>query len=282
MRCALPFLALILGVAAATAKANSNADSAATDGAKPHFKWSLAIGLEGYVSRYDEPSIKVGDEGKFLGLLLNGRIERTGWQVLGEVRYAEGEVDYHGSGNLAGIPAATLESRLMLGRIFYNHNDAWSLKTLMPYLGYGYRVHEEYGGGLRTSTNARGYDRTSTYHYLPIGLEATFDGQAEWSFRPRIEYDYFIRGSQESKLSQAISGVSDVRNKQSSGYGLRAEVMAIRDFGRAKLEFGPYFRYWDIQQSNTVPVTYLGTAIGNGYEPSNTTREMGLAVMVRF
>jgi hypothetical protein len=82
-----------------------------------------------------------------------------------------------------------------------------------------------------------------------------------------IEYDYLVKGVQNSKVSDATSGYADVLNTQRGGYGIRLASMMRFD----KWSVGPTLIYWHINQSDTVTKNSL-----NYTEPQNNTVEVGL------
>lgn len=237
-----------------------------------------SVGIETHYQSYKEPSLAVEETGWFGGLTAEGQLEANLWQLRGDIRFALGSMDYTGSGKINDINDRAFEGRVLLARVF----PFGAAHRAIPYIGYGYRRLEDDLGGRVSSTGALGYDRISQYHYIPIGLETVFATSGDWSFKPTIEYDYFVAGNQESKLSQVAAGFADIDNSQNSGYGLRASLMARTTWGGTPIEFGPFVRYWNIDRSDIAPVTFDGVTIGGGYEPANETVEVGLALKSWF
>jgi hypothetical protein len=236
-----------------------------------------AVGLEGQYQRYSEPSLDVTEDGWFGGITLDGRMTSGDWQVRGEFRYDIGKMDYSGSGSLDDIDDRVLETRLLLAHVLHYGPNQW-----IPFGGLGYRRLEDDLGGLTTTTGARGYDRTSQYLYLPIGVEGILPFDQQWTLKPSAEFDYLIKGRQESDLSQVGNGLSDIENDQNSGFGLRAALMASTKVGSVSIDVGPYIRYWHIDQSDIAAVTQRGVTVAGGFEPENETVETGLALKVWF
>ena len=84
-----------------------------------------------------------------------------------------------------------------------------------------------------------------------------------------MEYDVFLRGRQQSKLSDAGFGAPDITNEQRHGRGYRASFMVEA----GHLAFGPWIDYWNIKDSE----------VSNGFfEPANRTKEAGIEVHYRF
>jgi hypothetical protein len=266
----IALFATFLTLAASGADAQSPFDGA---------KLSWALGGEIHNQTYREPSLSVKEDGWFGGLTADGRIEFNALQLRGEGRLAYGRMDYSGSGTVSGIDDVVFEARVLAAYAFTVNPQG---DQITPYAGYGYRRLVDYLGGKITTTGAAGYDRLSQYHYLPVGVESTWGIAPGWSLKPTVEYDHFIAGSQDSYLSQVNRGLSDVHNTQNSGYGLRGSVMARTNWNSTPVEFGPFIRYWHIDQSNTSPVTFNGVTIGGGFEPANHTTEAGLALKFWF
>jgi len=101
-----------------------------------------------------------------------------------------------------------------------------------------------------------------------------------WVLRPTLEYDFFIGGSQDSYLSQA--GLFDVHNTQDKGYGARASFMFETPTSWGGIAFGPFFRYWDINDSRRFVVPAGGGTAFILLEPHNQTIEAGMTLRFLF
>ena len=97
-----------------------------------------------------------------------------------------------------------------------------------------------------------------------------------------LEYDYFWQGKQKSHLSKAFSNFNDLENTQNSGYGLRASMAFKKKSPEIEYIFEPFIKYWNIDRSDRSSVTYSGVLVGYGYEPKNTSTEIGLRFAVGF
>ena len=245
-----------------------------TASADDALKITGSYGIEIFHQRYEEPSLNVEKEGWFGGLVGDAQFEKDFWQLRLDGRLDYGRTDYSGSGTASGIDALECEGRILVGRAIPMGMSGEHRMT--PYIGYGYRRFLDYFGGTRTSTGAVGYDRLSQYHYVPVGLEVLYHANSEWSFKPTVEYDYLFQGYQDSYIA------GDLHNKQDSGYGLRASLMAITSFGGQEVEFGPFVRYWNIDRSDIASVRFNGATILSGYEPANNTVEAGLDLKLHF
>lgn len=230
--------------------------------------WEVGGQLSNY--RFEEPEQGVRIRGPRAGV--TGAFTFAGaspWFFRIDGRYAYGALDYEGSGTADRLPDWILETRGILGRDFLARSRA----SVSPFAGLGYRyLYNDLRG--TTSTGAVGYQRVSSYFYLPLGITARFALGGSWVIAPTVEYDFFIRGEQVSYLSDTGLGYADANNSQDDGYGYRISLMAEK----GAWAIGPWMQYWSIEESDTVPVG-LGTSV---FEPRNQTREYGLDLKYRF
>jgi hypothetical protein len=240
-----------------------------------------SLGVEVHRQEYREPSLDVSEKGWFGGLTADGIAAMGKWQLRADGRVAYGQMSYSGSGTEDGIDDFVFEGRILVARAIPigAHGNG---NRITPYFGYGYRRLYDNLGGHITSSGAGGYDRLSQYHYLPVGIEGQFRLSQSWAVKPTFEYDHLIQGMQDSYLSQAASGLGDLHNTQDSGWGLRGAIMFQTLMGSRPIEFGPFVRYWNIEQSDTKAVTFQGLTVGGGFEPANHTIEAGAALKVLF
>lgn len=259
---------LVLLLAAASMSPLAGAQTAPGLAVRSGFEAGLT--LSDY--RYREPDLAVSLHGSQAGG--HGAYTRGFAGALfgrAEVRAAYGEIDYRSadSGSADAQPNFIFEARALIGRDFFPAAGV----ALAPYAGIGYRyLYNDLRG--ETSTGAVGYRRYSQYAYLPLGLAARFSLGEAWVLAPTVEYDYFVAGRQESKLSDTGLGLADAENRQNKGRGYRAALM----LEQGRFRFGPWLQVWKIGASDVVRIS--ATRVGR--EPRNDTREAGLAVDYRF
>ncbi len=270
MRKALLFASLILMVAA-SAKAQLGPDSLKTQTAN-----QLGLTFSSYA--YDEPSLNVKMTALNLGAEYLGTYAfQNDWFVLGQIDYSNGPAKYSGSGTASGIPQYYVNLKAAFGRDF-----AFDGFVLSPYMGFGYRYLDQALGGVITSTGAAGYDRRSTYNYLPIGVIHRFavnDNKA--NLETTLEYNYLISGNQYSGLAAANPYLVNQNNAQNSGYGINLTILYKQD----QWGFGPYYKYWNIADSKTNTNSFVADGFRYTYtvkEPANTTNEFGLKLTYSF
>jgi hypothetical protein len=234
------------------------------------------LGLQFTNYKYEEQvngSFFMSNEGRKIGV--TGSLTRTltnNWYITGDLRYASGNVDYTGSGTKSGNSDVLTELRFLAGNDFERGSYLWS-----PYIGLGVRsLNNDLRG--TSSTGASGYRRESFYTYLPIGVTHRFQAGSDARISTSLEYDTLIAGTQNSRLSDVSSGYNDQSNKQRKGYGLRLGM----NYETMGWSAGVFYHYWNIDNSDKSTVTYNGVTVATGYEPQNTTNELGVQVKYRF
>lgn len=239
---------------------------------------SWTVGPQISYIEYNEPDV-MKEKGLMYGVA-GSYTYNKGFVLKAEGLFSYGKVDYTspGSGDLNSIDDYLFEMRA-LGGYELKISDTFNIT---PFLGFGYRYLRDDTAGRVTTTGARGYLRESNYYYSPIGVEFLFITDKEWSIDTILEYDYFWQGKQKSHLSNAISNLNDVENTQNSGYGLRASIAFKKKSPGIEYIFEPFIKYWNIDRSDLSSVTYSGVLVGYGYEPKNTSTEIGILFAVGF
>ncbi len=218
-----------------------------------------------------------------------------------EFRYMNGKTDY--DGYMIGYdsllnPVVTpfkshdkdyyTELGLKLGRSY----KLFSATKLWPYFGIAGRwlrngedKYSDLGGGQMGFS----YQRTSTYIYVPLGANLTFDMGDTARLTLNGQFDWLIHGNQNSHVSDEWN-VNSVSNEQNKGLGLRASAKLSVDMGKIGVFVEPFYRYWKIQNSKDVNYIFHYTdehgdpqeAMGSMREPYNTTREYGIRMGIAF
>ncbi len=202
-----------------------------------------------------------------------------------EGRYGWGQVDYAAENGAAlnNIDDWSVELRGILGKEYIA--DPYQIEI---HSGFGYRyLNDDTSGRTSTvgSTTYYGYQRESNYYYIPIGFEFSGEADPQWSFAVSGEYDWLVYGLQKSHLSDGNRFIStkndDIENPQNHGFGLRGSLKVTRASAKTNLIFEPFFRYWNIEDSDVVSA-FVDGATGNFIEPKNNTIEAGLNFGVQF
>jgi hypothetical protein len=199
-------------------------------------------------------------------------------------RFSLGNVDYwsSGSGTDEGLRDYNIETRFSFGYDLGTSDKA----SFVPFLGLGYRYLFDGESGAQSTSGAYDYDRKSNYLYSPMGMETMFSLGGGWSVGVAGEYDLLWHGWQYSQFDELDPNYFTAKNDQMNGWGARGSVAIIKNFGKIDFAIEPYFRYWDIDQSDITPLVGCtegqGCYIDFGAEPKNSTMEWGAKVGIRF
>ena len=217
------------------------------------------LGLSAFNYKYDEPGYMTLKTNR-VGLNYSATYApgakwpnaATDWFYKAELAYSNGKADYTSpiSGNLKGTPNSFYEARLLTGK-----DIDMGAYVLSPYIGVGYRH----------LFSDLGYERTSNYTSMPIGLTHKVKLADNSQLHTTMEYIHLLSGVQKVKLIQNIN------MDQKSGYGLRFSM--LRRFDTWSL--GPTLTYWNLDKSELGAPTPL-------YEPKNKTLEIGLRFAFHF
>ncbi len=171
-------------------------------------KTGIEVGVAVSDITYKEPGV-MREDGRMYGITGMATYPVGTHQVRVDATWMTGSVDYKGSGTINDVTDRLFEIRITAARAF--ELTGW---RSAPYLGLGYRYLFDGLGGKTSSTGAAGYDRESNYLYVPVGADFSrhspiFGGS--WKFSASVEYDYFWKGRQYSKLG-SIAGYEDIYN----------------------------------------------------------------------
>jgi hypothetical protein len=247
-----------------------------------HIAPAFTTRVEGYYYDYQEPDYDVDMVGPFLSFDISYTFRDAdlfgGAFVTLDANNGVGVMDYSSpsSGSNGGELNYKGDYRVLAGWDMWV-NDAIDIA---PYTGFGYRMLFDEGRGTVTTTGAVGYNRLSKYAYLPVGVNMGFRS-GNWTWRPSFEYDFLLTGYQRSGFKD-LGYDHDVINKQTKGYGIRGALMAETKTGFGLMSFGPFVRYWNIDDSERENVQRGGTVIGSAIEPKNETVETGVAFQLGY
>jgi hypothetical protein len=223
-------------------------------------KTEKTVGLTLLNYKYNEPSYMTLKANK-IGIDFSGTYalgsewpnSQKGWFVKGEFETLSGNADYQSpfSGAISNTPNRSVEVRGLVGKDFQVGVDG-----LTTYIGLGYR---------HFYSNI-GYDRTSIYKTLPIGVTYKMTTSGQSKLHTTAEYLHLMSGKHKVKLL-----TQNVSLDQTRGYGLKVSVMHLQE----AWSMGPTLTYWKMPHSEVdgfLPV----------YEPQNTTLELGFKATYRF
>lgn len=236
-------------------------------------KYDFELGIEYAIYKYEEPGIDVKlDGGEYsTNFALTGRSKANALFGRLEGRLGYARVDYDGSLS-DGTPFTDegddrhLEARALAGRDF-----PLGASILTPYFGMGYRYLND------NLESAYAYEREISYLYSPLGIRTLSPLGMDWEWGVNLEYDIFWSGTVKTHLSDVNPLFNDLKNNQDQGLGTRCSLYLKKKMNdRFSLVIEPFFRYWDIEDSDDSLITVGGTIVGAGREPANTTQEYGL------
>ncbi|HJN24600.1 MAG TPA: hypothetical protein QGG18_02715 [Rhodospirillales bacterium] len=191
---------------------------------------------------------------------------KFGFMYNGELTY--GKVDY--SSNGTGTSTTDYYKGRAEGYAVYRVNELFT-----PFIGLGYRHLFDDDEGNRTSTGHVGYDRLSQYLYAPVGIRfAPVD-----KLSVKAQYNTFLAGRQTSYMSYFSDVADDATNKQKKGWGV--DFSANYQIDDTWATYG-FFRHWDIKKSETTTITTTNNVTYTGWEPDNTTQEIGIGIAYKF
>ncbi len=239
---------------------------------RPGPAWSLEVTLDAYYWSYEE---FVAGDADFVDEYSDPVFVSVGlrhwdtsfetFRALFTTEAGAGPAKYAGSGTLDGFFYYKFRGEAYL---------AYRFRDFSPLLGLGYRWLYDDSGGRLTSTGFSSYDRQSQYLYMPVGGIYRFTDD----LKVKAQYNYLLYGRQTSYLSD-IAGFSDIENDQNRGWGVDI-TFDYRPFDR--IGFYTFFRYWEIDDSETTVGFISGAAAFTALEPRNQTVEAGLGISYKF
>lgn len=235
----------------------------------------FSLGIEGFYDVYEEPSGSLTLQGASGGANASyTHYFDPRWFAALEARGSYGQMDYESvSGSVDNLPQWEAESRLLVGADRTMNGGS----IMRGYVGLGAHYISVNGKDTITNLGLLGYDRRIMQFYIPLGATYKFNAYG-LQFAPNLEVDPMVWGNVSTRLGN-IPGYYNVENRQTSGIGLRGEFMMGQDAaGGAGWQFGPFFRYWNIPDSD-VTIDPNGDA---WIEPKNKRLQAGATLKLLF
>lgn len=243
--------------------------------------FETAYEMSGYSYKEPDGDMPIELSGRLQGASLSFKhLMQNNMFWKADFRYMGGETDYDGwlmsspptKHTYDDIGDYYWEARLHAGT-FYSLSEQWEMWAS---LGLGYRFLKDH-----MNYSPFGYLRTSQYLYMPATAEIRRHSEVlDVIFN--IEFDILLNGLQTSYMADSNPAYDrNFTNNQTSGLGLRLSVKFQKDFGGMGLFVEPFWRYWDIEDSDTALVYYMGSP-RYMIEPHNTTNEYGLRAGIAF
>ncbi len=262
---------IYLNISSVVASANNSSSKLSREGFK--------LGFDAVSFNYEEPGL-MEEDGTLYGLYANYSVHGAD-RLMGEIslNYVWGSLTYDGAivdlitFEETPVKEETddwiVEARVLVGYDYKLKNSA----IITPFSGYGYRYLNDEIGGIG------GYEREVRYWYLPIGVKALSSLTANRIWGISIEYDLFLNGKVKSHISDVDPAFNDPKNDQDfgDGYGWRISLELNQKLSdKLSLCIEPYYRMWDIKQSDISTLRVYGIPFRYGVEPDNETKTFGL------
>jgi hypothetical protein len=232
----------------------------------------FSLGVEGYTDQYKEPIADVDTTAGYGGITASYQVSQPNWFLGIDGRADFGLAKYSSvDGTAQHEPQYETEFRLYGGPTYTLNGGS----EIAPYIGIGTRLYFDQSAHTFTDLGFGGYNRYIQQVYAPVGASWTFRS-GDWTITPNAEYDQLLYGHVWSGLKE-FTGY-DVTNTQSSGYGVRGALMFGTRSGKYLWEAGPYFRYWDIKNSDV----FVGPDGDGWIEPHNTRLQVGAQARLLF
>ena len=215
---------------------------------------------------YEEPAF-MSENGSMIGMLGSYGIYGD-YMLKFEANYAEGFIDYVGSGSFEAYDHI-IELRELGGINYVLENGT----NLIPFIGLGYRYLNDDSTNTISTTGASGYEREQSYIYIPIGFEYKQPAKKNgWQINSNLEYDLFLQGTNHTNLG-SIPGYYDITLNQFKGYGYRISLQFINKNKEKTYITEPFYKHWHIDTSdNTIDPNGISFV-----EPENTSDEIGIS-----
>lgn len=228
--------------------------------------------------RYEEPGL-ISHTGVLIGAWLNWGYEVPYYKGTIQSEINTGHIDYDGalcdvnSGDCVDYKSKTTE---LIIRISHRLGIDVT-ETFQVFAGLGYRYLYDKGEGVGF------YRRIGDYWIVPLG----FTTSVMWEeLNTKVifdyEFNYFLSGQMQSKLSDVNSTYSDVKHPQNRG---RAQRITVGFEPQPEVDtphpwmFYFFYENWSIPQSDRAELLINGSRSGKFfYEPENRSNAYGLRV----
>jgi hypothetical protein len=238
----------------------------------------IDAGLQVSGYSYEQPNPSTDISGPRIGGTLTGTIALPyNFFASLDGRFSIGWLDYAGTGDVGGRRDTQWEARGLMGMDMIYHYF-----SLSPYSGFGFRDVNDDLEGSATSTGAHLPEMEDQIYYVPLGVHPRLPLTDTSRFSATAEYDFVVHGQEITHLNDAGTGNPTVRNEQSGGFGIHADIMYETPYWA----IGPFASYWSMNTSNPSvyhsPGSTCGSTTCSFTQPFNHTIEGGVQFRVHF
>lgn len=239
---------------------------------------SLHAGAEFDYYHYEEPGV-VDHSGLLIGAWIRWAYILPYYQgeVQGDLK--TGQLDYSGSiCNITTSICTAYKAKTNVVILKLAHRFQYSMDDdLSVFAGVGYRYLYDKGEGSGF------YRRIGQYFYLPLGLTTKYLIQSGPNYLVfDFEYDQFISGQIESKLSDTNQSYSDVKHSQNQGRAFKLifgyETVASFEIPKP-WHYQLIYEKWLLEQTDDALLLINGGNSGKSLiEPKNYSEMIGLQI----
>lgn len=128
------------------------------------------------------------------------------------------------------------------------------------------------------------YSRMGTYLFIPAGFNINLPFQSADKIFADFEYDIFLVGTMQSKLSEVNSTYQDITHRQNSGSGHKITLGYQQSSSSVNpLTIALFYENWNIAASELEQLYVNGASTNKAFvEPKNFSESLGLKVLVAF
>jgi hypothetical protein len=224
---------------------------------------SFEISLKDYHINYQE-AIDDREDGWVTGFRLAYKNQNPNnhsyWRVFYE---STNHSDHYDGAYQDGTPVqTTTDNTKKTGEIIFANPIGDSTNTF-AYIGVGnYRWD-------RNITGSGGYLEKYSWNYIPIGYRNEYKINNSW----QGAVDLAVRFPFNSKMTAYTD--PDLTFTLGAKPGFKAEFPLTHPLSKQwTLQITPWYEYWGIKQSNSIPIIYQGQP-GYAYEPDSHTNQYG-------
>lgn len=148
--------------------------------------------------------------------------------------------------------------------------------VLTPYTGLGFRHWNSEADGSQAP------EVTTSYVYIPIGVETQSSLAPSIDFGTRMELDLIMDGTATTDFGSGQDQTGEAINDLDFGYGLRLSAYVVKQFEAVGVGFEPFIRYWNVDSSAGDWVRHSDNSFERYSLPHSTTFIWGASLTVHF
>ncbi len=232
------------------------------------FKGKIGYDVRHLEYEFDQDTQK----GWFNGFMVGADFHLNDVYLAANFSYFWGNTDW----DSPGYSTDTTTDKMYDLKAVFGYDFIFGNMAVTPYAGLAMHFWET------TVEGGFSYPYSFQQYYAPLGAQITYKGSESWTAALKLEYDFFLLGRIDCKVSQADPLYTDMTYDQHGGFGFYISANFTYSFVSWSLGIEPYFQYWDIDESDSELYSYNGTLVGYMSEPENKSRIWGLRFFAEF